>query len=139
MRATMLAAYRATGADPPFGDPRGYHGVGMEGYFWRITHAVTAENGPGNVLVRLRAAAARWGSVLGCFYCASVWVALPAALAIGSTLAERALLWPALSGAACLLHRSTERRPAALYWEEPEDDHVLRRRPDGSRTAVHSH
>jgi hypothetical protein len=22
----MLAAYRRTGADPPFGDPRGYHG-----------------------------------------------------------------------------------------------------------------
>src|SRR3954468_19151031 len=37
MRATMLAAYRATGADPPSGDPRGYHGVGMEGYFWRVT------------------------------------------------------------------------------------------------------
>jgi hypothetical protein len=37
MRATMLAAYRATGADPPWGDPRGYHGVGMEGYFWRFT------------------------------------------------------------------------------------------------------
>jgi tocopherol cyclase len=33
----MLAAYRATGADPPFGDPRGYHAVGMEGHFWRIT------------------------------------------------------------------------------------------------------
>src|SRR5690349_9085939 len=41
MRATMLAAYRATGADPPFGDPRGFHGVGMEGYFWRITQAAT--------------------------------------------------------------------------------------------------
>jgi tocopherol cyclase len=41
MRATMYAAYRATGADPPFGDPRGYHGVGMEGYFWRITQART--------------------------------------------------------------------------------------------------
>src|SRR4051795_11827684 len=37
MRATMVAAYRATGADPPWGDPRGYHGVGMEGYFWRVT------------------------------------------------------------------------------------------------------
>ena len=37
MRATMSARYRATGADPPWGDPRGYHGVGMEGYFWRIT------------------------------------------------------------------------------------------------------
>ena len=37
MPATMLAAYRATGADPPWGDPCRYHGVGMEGYFWRIT------------------------------------------------------------------------------------------------------
>ncbi len=39
MRATMLEAYRATGADLPFGDPRGYHGVGMEGWFWRLTRA----------------------------------------------------------------------------------------------------
>jgi hypothetical protein len=37
----MLAAYRRTGADPPFGDPRGYHGVGMEGHFWRITQTAT--------------------------------------------------------------------------------------------------
>ncbi len=37
----MLAAYRATGADPPFGDPRGYHGVGMEGHFWRFTQPRT--------------------------------------------------------------------------------------------------
>ncbi len=34
----LLRAYRRTGADPPFGDPAGYHGVGMEGYFWRFTH-----------------------------------------------------------------------------------------------------
>jgi hypothetical protein len=50
MRATMLAAYRATGADPPFGDPRGYHGVGMEGYFWRVTQPAT-----GTVVVVLAA------------------------------------------------------------------------------------
>jgi tocopherol cyclase len=37
----MLAAYRRTGADVPFGDPRGYHGVGMEGHFWRITQPST--------------------------------------------------------------------------------------------------
>jgi tocopherol cyclase len=37
----MLARYRATGADPPFGDPRGYHGVGMEGHFWRFTQPRT--------------------------------------------------------------------------------------------------
>jgi hypothetical protein len=37
----MLAAYRRFGADPPFGDPRGYHGAGMEGHFWRITQPRT--------------------------------------------------------------------------------------------------
>src|SRR4051794_27624470 len=44
----MLTRYRATGADLPFMDPRGYHGVAMEGYFWRITHVPT-----GTVLVVL--------------------------------------------------------------------------------------
>jgi Tocopherol cyclase len=33
----LLAAYRRTGADPPFGDPARAHGVGMEGYYWRLT------------------------------------------------------------------------------------------------------
>src|SRR4051794_24653921 len=37
----MLRRYRATGADLPFMDPRGYHGVAMEGYFWRITHVAS--------------------------------------------------------------------------------------------------
>jgi hypothetical protein len=37
----MLAAYRRAGADPPFGDPRGYHGIAMEGHFWRITQPAT--------------------------------------------------------------------------------------------------
>src|SRR3954470_12053306 len=57
----MFAAYRATGADPPFGDPRGYHRGGVEGDFWRITQAAT-----GTVVVVLlainRDAAGRtWG------------------------------------------------------------------------------
>jgi hypothetical protein len=34
----LLAAYRATGADPPIGDPARAHGVPLEGYFWRIVH-----------------------------------------------------------------------------------------------------
>ncbi len=34
----LLSAYRATGADLPFGDPLPAHpGVAMEGYFWRFT------------------------------------------------------------------------------------------------------
>jgi tocopherol cyclase len=31
-----LAAYRRTGADPPFGDPARAHGTAMEGYYWRV-------------------------------------------------------------------------------------------------------
>jgi tocopherol cyclase len=63
MRATMLAGYRATGADLPWGDPRGYHGVGMEGYFWRVTHVAS-----GTVVVVLAAvnrdaAGGTWGLV----------------------------------------------------------------------------
>jgi len=36
-RLPLHAAYRATGADLPFGDPLPYHGVAMEGYYWRFT------------------------------------------------------------------------------------------------------
>jgi hypothetical protein len=39
----VLSAYRATGADLPFGDPRRPHGVAMEGWFWRLTQAGTGE------------------------------------------------------------------------------------------------
>ncbi len=41
-------AYRATGADLPFGDPLPAHGVAMEGYFWRIT-----DPGSGRVVIAL--------------------------------------------------------------------------------------
>ena len=45
----LLAAYRATGADPPWGDPLPAHaGVRMEGYFWRFTDAAS-----GRVLIAL--------------------------------------------------------------------------------------
>jgi hypothetical protein len=35
----MLNRYRALGSDPPFTDLRRAHGVGLEGYFWRFSHA----------------------------------------------------------------------------------------------------
>lgn len=40
MLTRLHAAYRATGADLPFGDPLRAHGVAMEGYFWRVTDRV---------------------------------------------------------------------------------------------------
>jgi hypothetical protein len=59
----MLSHYRRTGADLPFADPRGYHGIAMEGYFWRLTHVPS-----GAVLVALAGvnrdrAGATWGTV----------------------------------------------------------------------------
>src|SRR3954451_16764256 len=63
MRATMFAAYRATGADLPWGDPRGYHGVGMEGYFWRITHEPSATVVVVLTAVNRDAAGGTWGLV----------------------------------------------------------------------------
>jgi hypothetical protein len=34
----LAAAYRRTGADPPFTDPGRNHGAAMEGYYWRLVH-----------------------------------------------------------------------------------------------------
>jgi hypothetical protein len=59
----MLAAYRRTGADPPFGDPRGYHGVGMEGHFWRVTHPSTGAVVVAIVAISRDAAGRPWAMV----------------------------------------------------------------------------
>jgi len=77
---------------------------------WRVTHLLQAEDGPWNIVVRLRQAAGEsfWGALMDCFYCLSVWTAAPVAVVIGETMAERLLLWPALSGAAILLERATK-------------------------------
>ncbi len=98
---------------------------------WRITHLMQAEDGPWKLLRDLRR---RWGEgflgeLLGCFYCLSVWVAAPFAGLLGAGVTEKILLWPALSAGAILLERITERGdevPPALYFEDSEDDDVLR-------------
>ena len=98
---------------------------------WRVTHLFHAEDGPGQVLVRLRRAAGQgmFGQLLDCFYCLSLWIAAPFAAVLGSGWKQGILLWLAMSGAACLLERAT-REPdpfAKLFHEEPkEDSRVLR-------------
>src|SRR5262245_44416984 len=69
---------------------------------WRITHLLHAEDGHGEIVVKLRKLAADGvvGQAMDCFYCLSMWIAVPFALLIGQSWLERALLWPALSGAA---------------------------------------
>ena len=87
---------------------------------WRLTHLLNAEDGPWETVVHLRLwlGTGFWGSLLDCFYCLSLWLALPFALAIGEGWWERLLLWPALSAGAILLERLTEPAMGAAMVEE---------------------
>ena len=91
---------------------------------WRVTHLLHAENGPWNVLERLRKLTtwSVWEGLFGCFYCMSLWVALPFSLLLAEGWKERLLVWPALSAGAILLERLSWREGAtapASYFEEP--------------------
>ncbi len=104
---------------------------------WRLTHLLHAEDGPWDSMNRLRAAAAQsfWAAVLDCFYCLSLWLALPLALVIGSGFWGRLLLWPALSAGAILLERASAPDPPLIYSEDPPDpgkesENVLRQGQD---------
>jgi hypothetical protein len=78
---------------------------------WRLTHLLQAEDGPWDIVVRLRARAGSGviGQMMDCFYCLSVWIALPFALAADASWLQRLALWPALSAGAILLERATAR------------------------------
>jgi hypothetical protein len=102
---------------------------------WRITHLLQAEDGPWDLVARLRPRAGDtfWGKLLDCFYCLSLWIALPFAFGLGEDWKERGLLWPALSGAASLLERTIA--PAAAYFEDKEEHHAVLRQPEN---AIHT-
>jgi hypothetical protein len=106
-------------------------------WVWRITHMLNAEDGPGDVVVRLRRRAGEgfFGQILDCFYCLSVWIAAPLAILLGEKLGERILLWPALSAGAILLERATDRQtgePPVLYVEDKEEDYGMLWRQEGT-------
>jgi hypothetical protein len=101
---------------------------------WRITHLLQAEDGPWDIVVRLRRAAGDgfWGKLLDCFYCLSLWMAAPLALLLGRTWWERVLLWPSLSAGASLLEQATNptlRIAPAPFAEDPakENHHGMLR------------
>ena len=90
---------------------------------WRFTHLIGAEDGPFHLIARIRRSAGSgfWASLLDCFYCLSLWVALPFAWVIGHDAWERLLLWAALSAAAILLNRVADHLApdTAVYFEQP--------------------
>ena len=91
---------------------------------WRITHLLSLEDGPWDLIVKLRGLAGTgfWGKLLDCFYCLSLWVAAPFAWLAGQNWKERLLLWLAISAGAILLERATSReRPNPPFYIEDGD------------------
>jgi hypothetical protein len=74
---------------------------------WRLTHLLSREDGPADLIARARAALGDglWGKMLDCFQCLSLWVAAPIALWVAATPLDACLVWLAVSGAACLCER----------------------------------
>lgn len=84
---------------------------------WRLTHFVVAEDGPWNLVAHLRRMAGTgfMGQLMDCFYCCSIWIALPTALWLGDDWLSRVVAWPALSGGAILLERVIPSRPESEH------------------------
>ena len=56
-----------------------------------------------------------------CFYCLSLWIAVPFAIWLGVDLREQVLLWPALSAGSILIERAIHRAgPSRSYIEDKE-------------------
>jgi hypothetical protein len=99
---------------------------------WRITHLLNSEDGPWDIVVKLRRQAGLgfWGQLLDCFYCLSVWSAAPFAVFLGKKTGERLLLWTALSAGAILLEKILDRwqiDSQTYYDEDKEEDNAMLR------------
>jgi hypothetical protein len=117
---------------------------------WRLTHLLVEEDGPADLVVRLRQRAGDgWiGQALDCFYCLSIWTAAPVAAAVSRRPRDVPLTWLALSGTACLLERATtDKGDLDVLWEQAQDDPApqfdetdprLSRWPDREREAAAS-
>jgi hypothetical protein len=78
---------------------------------WRVTHLLASEDGPWDIIVRLRGRLGNGvvGSLMDCFQCLSIWIGAPVAFLFSHSAGEWMLYWLALSGAACLLERLGEK------------------------------
>jgi len=78
---------------------------------WRLTHLMVAEDGPFDLICHLRRLLgdSQAGRAMDCFYCSSLWLAMPMALMITRSPLDWLFAWLSLSGAASLLERLTQR------------------------------
>ena len=103
---------------------------------WRVTHLIAEEDGPADLVLRLRARLGHgvWASLMDCFQCLSLWIAVPFAFVVTQSLVLWVPAWLAVSGAACLLERLGS--PPVAWPLDPahfpeNGDVLLRPRPGG--------
>ncbi|MFT3947220.1 MAG: DUF1360 domain-containing protein [Agriterribacter sp.] len=90
---------------------------------WRLTHLLSKEDGPFDIVFLLRKSLANsfLGKLIDCFYCSSIWIALPFGIWLGQNFIEKTLVWLSLSGAASLLEQATSKNDSGnttMYHED---------------------
>ena len=77
---------------------------------WRVTHLLAEEDGPADVVARLRGRLGdgQLGELMDCFFCLSIWVAAPFSLSVARRAREVPLTWLAVSGATCLFEHAIQ-------------------------------
>jgi len=78
---------------------------------WRVTHLLAAEDGPFDLVLKLRKqlGTSAWGQLMDCPYCVSLWVAAPLALLLANDAVGWVLSMLALSGAVCIVEAALDR------------------------------
>jgi hypothetical protein len=76
---------------------------------WRVTHLFSQEDGPFDLVLKFRKLFGQgfFGSLLDCFYCLSLWLAIPFVIWLCNEWISGIITWLALSGIACLLFKLT--------------------------------
>lgn len=78
---------------------------------WRLARLIAREDGPFDLVVKLRAKAGGGfaGQLMDCPYCLSLWIALPFAAPLADSAAAWVAAWLAISGGASFLENLLER------------------------------
>ncbi len=97
---------------------------------WRVSHLLVEEDGPGQVLTRVRAAvdATPLVGLLDCFGCTSIWVGALTSLGLNGRRVrpmDLALSGLAISGAAFCLQKLLGRSERSAWLPEPDIDSPL--------------
>lgn len=77
---------------------------------WRLSYLLSQEDGPFDSVIKFRKLFGQgfFGSLLDCFHCLSIWIAVPFAYFLANGWIDGIIICFALSGGACLLFNVTE-------------------------------